>query len=99
MIAAATRFARNQSKIPLSAEAIICEIDGKPNIGSAKALTRNGFYHAERTRGKIEHSNSHFLLSDPKHVGTIAVHKLVASSNDLIEFGDWILKDWEEIPV
>ena len=98
-IAAAIRFAQQQSALQVSAQAIIRETDGKPNIRSAKALVRNGFYHAERIRGSIEYANSHFLLSEPEHIGTIAIHRLAASPRDLTEFGNWVLQDWKELPV
>lgn len=94
MIATAMRYAMATSSLPISSEAIVREIDGVPNVGSARAFTKNGFNTVLRKRGHLELATSHLMLTEPVQMGSIAIHKLLARGCDLKEHGDW-----EELPI
>lgn len=96
LIAAALRGAKATSNLPISAEAFIREIEGVPNIGSARAFNRNGFTTVLRDRGPIEDTGRHFILTEPFNAPTIAVHRLFAHEQDIAEMGEWALRDWKE---
>lgn len=99
LIAGAMRYAMSTSSLPISAEALVREIDGKPNYGPSRAFGKMGFVPAGREEKDVDQFGSHLLIGDLAARKSIFVLRFYAKERDLQEHSDWILSKWEELPV
>lgn len=96
LISNSMRFAMATSHLPVTAEAIVREIDGKPNVGSSSAFADVGFRCVERGVGPISLQSAHLRIREQADTDVIAVHRYFGKSERMAKFGRWILEDWKQ---